>query len=316
MKRATTLLMAAAAAIAVPAAPLPAEIKTETVEYHDGKAVLEGYLAYDDAIKGRRPGVVVFHEWWGLNDYAKKRARQLAALGYVALAADVYGKGVRATNRVGAGKLAGKYKADRKLMRSRARAALNVLAAHRLADRKKLAAIGYCFGGTVALELARSGADLRAVVSFHGGLSTPAPRDARRIRAKVLVLHGGDNPHVPAAEVLAFQKEMRKGKVDWQMNVYGGAVHAFTNPASGKDPAKGAAYDERAARRSWSAMQLLFAETIGLPKPDAPGGIGRTIGRFARDKIAKPIGAAGKATGRAAKRAAGWIKDKVTGGDE
>jgi len=309
MKRgATTIMLMLAALAAMPATPVRAKIKAKTVKYEHADTVLEGYLAYDDAFKGRRPGVLVLHEWWGLNDYAKLRARQLAQMGYVALAADLYGKGRRAESREEAAGLAGRLKKDRKLMRGRALAGLEELKDHKLTDSKKVAAIGYCFGGTAALELARSGAKLQAVVSFHGGLDTPDPSDARRIRAKVLVLHGADDPHVSPEQLAAFQKEMRAAKVDWQMNIYGGAVHAFTNPDSGKDPSTGAAYNERAARRSWEAMKMLFAETIGLP---ARGGGG--IGTFAKDKIGRPVGTAGKATGKAAQRAATWVWGKLRG---
>jgi dienelactone hydrolase len=147
-------------------------------------------------------------------------------------------------------------------MRERAGAGLAVLRKHPAADPARLAAIGYCFGGTVALELARGGADLAAVVSFHGGLDTPTPEDARNIKGKVLALHGGDDPFVPPAQVEAFQAEMRNGRVDWQFVAYGGAVHSFTNPEAGNDHSKGAAYNEAADRRSWIAMNAFFAETL------------------------------------------------------
>jgi dienelactone hydrolase len=242
------------------AAAAEAALRTEAVPYGDGKVQLEGYLAYDDAVKGPRPAVLVVHEWWGLNDYARRRTEQLAHLGYLALAADVYGKGVVARDQAEAAALAGAYKGDRSLLRQRVNSALAVLRAQPLADKRRLAAIGYCFGGTAVLEAARSGADIAGVVSFHGGLDTPHPEDARNIRAKVLVLHGADDPNVPVPQVLAFQDEMRRGKVDWQMISYGGAVHAFTNPASGSDPSRGAAYNEKADRRSWEHMRLFFAE--------------------------------------------------------
>jgi dienelactone hydrolase len=237
-----------------------ATLRTEVVEYKHGDTVLEGYLAYDDAIQGRRPGVMVVHEWYGLNDYAKKRTEQLAGLGYVAFAADIYGKGVRAKTAEEASKLAGIYRADRSLMRARANAALEVLRKHRLADGKRVAAIGYCFGGGTVLELARSGAGISGVASFHGNLDTPNPGDAKNIKGKVLVLHGGDDPFVKTEQVLAFQDEMRKANVDWQMAIYGGAVHSFTNPEAGNDPSKGLAYNEKADRRSWEAMKQFFDE--------------------------------------------------------
>jgi dienelactone hydrolase len=240
-----------------------ARLVTRTVEYRQGETVLEGYLAYDDAVSGKRPGVLVVHEWTGLGPYVKKRVEQLAGMGYVAFGADIYGKGVRPATPELAGKEAGRYKADRQLLRARAQAGLTELRKQPQLDSGRLAAIGYCFGGTTVLELARSGTELRGVVSFHGGLDTPNPAEAKDIRAKVLALHGADDPYVPAAQVAAFQEEMRKGGVDWQMVSYGGAVHSFTNPAAGNDPAKGAAYNARADRRSWEAMKQFFMEIFG-----------------------------------------------------
>lgn len=237
-----------------------AELQTEAVEYKHGDTVLEGYLAYDNAIKGKRPGVLVVHEWWGNNDYSKRRAEQFAKLGYVAFALDMYGKGIIAKDAKEAGALAGKYRSDRKLMRERANAGLDVLRKHELTDTKRMAAIGYCFGGTTILELARSGAPLAGFVSFHGGLDTSDLKDAANIKGKVLVLHGGDDPYVTAEQMAAFQEEMRKAEVDWQVYIYGGAVHSFTNPDSGNDKSKGLAYDEKADKRSWEAMKMFFAE--------------------------------------------------------
>ncbi len=237
-----------------------AEVRTEVVEYKQGDAVLEGYLAYDDAVKGKRPGVLIVHEWMGVNQYVKKRAEQLAKLGYVAFAADIYGKDVRPKTRDEAAAESKKYKADRKLMRARVNAGLDVLKNHKLADTKRTAAIGYCFGGTTVLELARSGADVTGIVSFHGGLDTPNINDAKNIKGKVLVLHGGDDSFVPAEQVASFQDEMRKAGVDWNMVIYGGAVHSFTNPDSGNDNSKGAAYNEKADRRSWEDMKQFFSE--------------------------------------------------------
>ena len=181
----------------------------------------------------------------------------------MAFGADIYGKGIRPATPEAAGREAGKYRSDRKLLRARAQAGLAELRRQPLVDPGRLAAIGYCFGGTTVLELARSGADLLGVVSFHGGLDTPTPEDAKNIRAKVLALHGADDPHVPPQQVAAFQDEMRKGGVDWQMVIYGGAVHSFTNPDSGNDPSKGVAYNEKADRRSWEAMRVFFAEIFG-----------------------------------------------------
>ena len=237
-----------------------AALRTEVVEYKHGDIVLEGYLAYDDAVKGKRPGIIVVHEWWGLNPYARMRTEQLAKLGYIAFAIDMYGKGVRAKDPAEAGTLSGIYRGNRPLMRSRANAGLEVLRNHPLANVNRIAAIGYCFGGTVVLEMARSGAELAGVVSFHGGLSTPNPSDAKNIKGKVLVLHGADDPAVPPDQVIAFQDELRKAGVDWQMVSYGGAVHSFTNPEAGNDPSRGAAYNEKADKCSWEAMKTFFGE--------------------------------------------------------
>jgi dienelactone hydrolase len=237
-----------------------AAVQTKLVEYKQGDAVLEGYLAWDDGAQGPRPGVLVVHDWMGMGDYAKMRCRKLAELGCVAFAADIYGKDIRPKTPREAGAQSAIYKKDRGLMRARVRAGLDVLRNEPLCDAKRLAAIGYCFGGTCVLELARSGAELAGVVSFHGGLDTPNPADATNIRAKVLVLHGGDDPHVPPKDVEAFEGEMRAGGVDWQLFIYGGAVHAFTNPAAGTDNSKGAAYNAKADRRSREAMKVFFAE--------------------------------------------------------
>lgn len=251
------LLFALAAVAALPAA---AAVKTETVEYKDGDQICEGFLAYDDAAKGKRPGVVVVHDWMGVSDETRRRVRQLAELGYVALAADVYGKGIRPKDAKEAGALAGKYKGDLPALRARVRAAFDTLSKNPRVEPSKVLAIGYCFGGTTAIELARSGAPLAGVVSFHGGLGTKDPADAKNVRCPILALHGAADPFVPPAEVAAFQKEMTDAKVDWQMVFYADAVHAFTNPGAGNDPSKGAAYNERADRRSWEAMKAFFAE--------------------------------------------------------
>jgi len=237
-----------------------AEIVSRAVEYKEGNTLLEGLSVYDSAIQGKRPAVLVIHQWKGLGDYEKKRAEMLARLGYNVFAADIYGKGIRPQTQQAAAAEAGKYKNDRALLRERVRAALDVLAKHELTDPKRIAAIGYCFGGTTVLELARSGADVAGVVSFHGGLSSPTPEDAKNIKAKVLVLHGADDPNVPPKEVAAFEEEMRQGGVDWQLVAYGGAVHSFTDWNAGNDNSKGVAYNERADRRSWEAMKQLFAE--------------------------------------------------------
>lgn len=237
-----------------------AKLHTETVEYKDGDAVLEGYVAYDDAVKGPRPGVLVVHEWKGLGEYEKKRAEMLAGLGYLAFAADIYGKGIRPKTNDEAAQQAGKFKGDRALLRRRVAAAFEAMKRNPLVDGKRTAAIGYCFGGTTVLELARSGANVKGVVSFHGGLDNPDPASDKPIVARVLVLTGGDDKSVPPEQVAAFEEEMRKAGADWQVFSYGGAVHSFSNPASGDDPSRGVAYNPRVDRRSWEAMQVFFAE--------------------------------------------------------
>jgi dienelactone hydrolase len=239
-----------------------AAIRTETIDYKQGDTTLEGFLAYDTAQPNARPGVLIVHQWKGITDYEKKRAALIAELGYTVLVADIYGKGVRADNPKDAAVLAGKYKSDRALLRARVQAALETLRKNPHVNPTSMAAIGYCFGGTTVLELARSGADVQGVVSFHGGLSTPTPAEAKKVRAKVLALHGADDPFVPPAEVAAFEKEMRDAGVDWQLVSYGGAVHSFTDWNAGNDNSKGAAYNEKADQRSWEAMKAFFAETL------------------------------------------------------
>jgi dienelactone hydrolase len=240
-----------------------AEIRTQTVEYKEGSTILEGFLAYDTGVSGKRPGVLIVHQWKGLGDYEKKRAEMLAKMGYVAFAVDIYGKGIRPSDTKSAGAEAGKYKSDRALLRKRVRAGLDELLKNKSVDSKRVAAIGYCFGGTTVIELARSGADIAGVVSFHGALDSPTPADGRNIKCKVLALHGADDPFVPAKDVTAFEDEMRAAKVDWQLVKYGGAVHSFTDWNAGNDNKAGAAYNERADKRSWEDMKQFFGEIFG-----------------------------------------------------
>jgi dienelactone hydrolase len=239
-----------------------AAVKMQTVEYKQGDVTLEGFLAYDDARKGKRPGVVIFPAWNGPTQHEKDSAEKLARLGYVALVADVYGKGIRPSTPKDAAAEMGKYMKDRALLRARATAALDQLRKTAGVDGSQLASIGYCFGGATALELARSGAPVVTTVSFHGELSTPTPDDARNIKGHVLVLHGADDPVVPPKEVDAFESEMRNAKVDWELVAYGGAVHSFTDPSAGNDNSKGAAYNEKADKRSWVAMEDIFRQTL------------------------------------------------------
>lgn len=242
---------------------LAQEIQTQTVPYRDNSVALEGYLAMPESVQGKVPGILVLPDWMGLKDPYKEIANRLARMGYIAFAVDMYGKGVRPANSQEAAAEAGKYKSDRKLMRSRVQAAFEELKRQPNVDHKRIAAIGYCFGGTTVLELARSGADIAGVVTFHGGLDTPTPGDAKNIKAKVLVLHGADDPFVKPEEMRAFQNEMRNAGVDWQMVFYGDAVHSFSQPTAGNDKSTGNAYNEKADKRSWEAMKTFFAEIFG-----------------------------------------------------
>lgn len=238
-----------------------AAVVTEAVDYTSNGVALQGYLAYDDTLKGRRPGVLVVHEWWGLNDYPKERARELAALGYVAFAADMYGKGVVATERERASELASQFRGKweeggRALMRQRARAGLDVLARHPRVDPERLGAVGYCFGGTTVLELAYSGADVDAVVSVHGGLTVPAEADLERIKSDILILHGAADTGIEPETIASLQESLEKAGADWQLITFAGAKHGFSNPGNE------AAYQETAARRSWEYMKAFFAEVL------------------------------------------------------
>jgi len=235
-------------------------IHTETVEYQQGGTALEGFLAYDDSMSGKRPGVLIVHQWQGITDYEKMRAKMLAQMGYVAFCADIYGKDSRPNTLQEAGALAGKFKNDRSLLRARVNAGLDELKSNQFVDSDRVAAIGYCFGGTTVIELARSGAQLNGVVSFHGGLDSPTPADGKNIRCKLLIQAGADDPFQKPADLAAFEKEMRDSKVDWQITFYGGAVHAFTQPDVDKLNLTGARYNESADKRSWQAMKNFFAE--------------------------------------------------------
>jgi dienelactone hydrolase len=244
-----------------------AALQSKVVEYKQGDTVCEGYIAWDDSTDSKRPGVIVVHEWMGHNPYVRMRADRLAQLGYVGFAIDIYGKGVRATTAEEAGKLSRKYKQDRPLLRARAKAALDFLRQQPQVDGDRIAAIGYCFGGTTVLEMARGGMDLKGVASFHGDLGTPHPEDARNIKCKVLALHGADDPFVPEKTVKAFEEEMRNAKVDWQLIAYGNTVHSFTYPEAGQYKVAGAAYNAESDRRSWQAMQDFFNEIFKRATP-------------------------------------------------
>ncbi|MBW4042130.1 MAG: dienelactone hydrolase family protein [Acidobacteria bacterium] len=231
------------------------------VDYESDGVRFRGYLAVPAGTSGRVPGVLVVHDWLGVTDATRMRCDMLARLGYAAFAADVYGADVRPSDAE-APDVAGRFYGDQEAWRARLGAALGRLAEEPAVDPDRLAAIGYCFGGSSALQLARTGADLRAVVSFHGGLQTGPAGEAERIGAKLLVLTGGADPHVPVESVVALEDELGTvPSLDWQVVTYSGAMHAFTVPTA-NTPEYGAAYDERADRRSWTAMKDFFAEAL------------------------------------------------------
>jgi dienelactone hydrolase len=235
-------------------------MKAESIEYRDGDVTLKGFVAYDDQSSHKRPGILVMPEAFGLGVHAKGRAERLAALGYVALAGDPFGNGFEPKDLAEAMQYALPLRDDTEKFRQRARVALEKLASLPLVDPNRLAMIGYCMGGTFSLEMARDGAALRGVVSFHGGLETKRPAEAGQIKAKVLVCHGADDPFVPPAQVNAFAEEMTKAGADWQLISYGGTVHSFTNPEAGKIGNPGLAYNKLTDERSWKAMRMFFDE--------------------------------------------------------
>jgi len=237
-------------------------MKTQKLDYTNGKTNFVGYLALDEKAGGRRPGVVVFPEAFGLNDHARQRAERLAQLGYVALAADLNGGGVVNDDMAKVGPAIQALYSDRAEWRARARAALDALLAQPQVDRQRVAAIGFCFGGTTALELVRSGALLAAVASFHSGLLPELPEDAGRVRARLLVCHGAEDPLVKREAIEALMAELRRDKVDWQFIYYGNAAHSFTDPEADQRKVPGLAYDKRAEARSWDAMRRLFDEAF------------------------------------------------------
>jgi len=230
------------ALVLVPLAGL-AGIQTKTVEYRDGDVELQGYLFWDDTSEEKRPGIIVVHEWWGLNDYARQRAEMLASLGYVAFAIDMYGKdqGQR-----------------------RALLGLNLLRDEPTVDPERLGAIGYCFGGATVMQMAYAGANLRGVVSFHGSLPVPTPEQAKQVKSRALIAHGSADSFVPQERVLAFQKALDEAAVNWEMTIFGGARHGFTNPGAGEYGIEALAYDSNADRRSWELMQSFFADIFAM----------------------------------------------------
>lgn len=240
-----------------------AAIVAKELDYVVDGVTMQGYLAYDDAIKGQRPGVLVVHEWWGHDDYARKRARMLAELGYTALALDMYGEGKHVHHPNDANKLSSELTANHAMVKARFQAAFDALQKQPTVDPKRIAAIGYCMGGSVVLEMARSGMPLAGVVSFHGNLATTNPAQAGSIKGGVLVLTGADDPFVPAEQVTQFKQEMDAAKVDYQLIAYPGAQHSFTNPEAdkrGKEFNIPLAYNAEADKASWQEMQNFFGK--------------------------------------------------------
>lgn len=237
-------------------------IISNTVNYVDGDTVLEAFFAYDDAIVGRRPAVLINHTWGGRDDFVANKAVKLAELGYVGFALDMYGKGVLGSGPEENAKLMQPFIDDRALLQRRIGAALATVKLLPWVDDKKCAAIGFCFGGLCVLDLARTGVDIKGVVSFHGILAAPGNTEGKPIKAKVLALHGHDDPLGPPEQVLAFAQEMTKAGADWQVHVYGNTMHAFTNPIA-NNPGVGNVYQADADRRSWIAMKNFLEEILG-----------------------------------------------------
>jgi len=239
------------------------KVEGKAVEYSAQGVVMKGYLAYDESIKNRRPGVLVVHEWWGLNDYARMRARMLADVGYVALAVDMYGEGKQAMHPDDAGKFASETTKNIDVAKARFMAALDFLKQQPMVDPTRLAAIGYCFGGGVVLNMARQGVDLKGVASFHGSLAAVAPAQPGGIRAKILVLNGAEDKFIPPQQIEAFKQEMTAAGADFQLINYPGALHSFTNPdadAMGKKFNMAIAYNADADKKSWDELKKFLAK--------------------------------------------------------
>jgi dienelactone hydrolase len=242
---------------------LDAAVQTKTVHYKDGDQACVGFLAWDDAVRGPRPGVLVVHEWWGLDDYARGRAKQLAELGYIAFAADMYGDGKTVDHPKDAGEMAGKVRANVQAWRKRAQAGLAILKADPNCDAKKLAAIGYCFGGSTALQLAYSGNDLKAVATFHAALPAPSPDEAKQIKPRILVCNGADDTFIPATAIASFREALDKAGVKYEFVNLPGAVHSFSVPGADAHNVPGLKYNKSADEASWKKMKDLFATTLG-----------------------------------------------------
>lgn len=252
---------ALAVGIVVAGSAAQAGVKTKTIEYQEGGTTLKGVLAWDDSASGKRPGVLVVHEWWGLNDYARDRATRLAAEGYVAFALDMYGDDKVTSHGNQAGEWMKQITANVEAWRSRADAGLAVLKSQPQVDAGKVAAIGYCFGGATVMQMAYAGSDVKAVVSFHGSLP-PAPDNVTSIGPRVLVAHGRDDAFIPAERIDAFQKGLDRMGANWEMTIYSGTRHGFTNPDAGSYGMDNLAYSKIADEHSWAAMMRLFGEVF------------------------------------------------------
>jgi len=239
-----------------------AKVFTEEVSYEHDQVRLIGYLAYDDALKEKRPGVLVVHEWWGLNEYAKKRARQLAGMGYVAFAVDMYGEGKVTTHPEQAGEWTKMITGNVSGWQERANAGLEVMRKDPRVDPERIAAIGYCFGGATVQQMAYSGADLRGVASFHGSPLPVQEEQVKRVKAKILFLHGASDPLIKEAQIQSYVEAMNKSGLDWQMVFYGGAKHSFTNPDADKAGMEALKYHASADKRSWEHMKVFFEEVL------------------------------------------------------
>lgn len=242
-----------------------AAIQEKEVSYRTDDTVMNGYIAYDDTVDGKRPGILVVHEWWGHNDYVRKRARMLAEKGYTALAVDMYGEGKQADHPSEAGEFSSMVKKNMAAAESRFKAAMTVLENHGTVDANRIAAIGYCFGGGIVLEMARRGVDLDAVVSFHGSLSTDSPARKGDVKARVLVFNGAADKFVSDEAIAAFKQEMDAAGVDYNFINYPGAIHSFTNPAADRYAEKfgiPVGYDAEADRKSWQTMLEFLRETF------------------------------------------------------
>ncbi|MGF1546781.1 MAG: dienelactone hydrolase family protein [Thiotrichales bacterium] len=257
LKHLLSALVLSGAMVAIQA---QAAVKSEKIEYRDGDAQLTGYLYYDDAVQGARPGVMVVHEWWGLNDYVRKRAEMLAELGYVAFAADMYGAGKATEHADEAKGWMQQITANQAQWQARAMSGLAQLKKSPLVDPGKTAAIGYCFGGATVMQMAYAGADLKGVASFHGSLPPATDEQGKHIKSRIFIAHGAADSFVPAERVQQFQAALEKAGADWQFVSYGGAKHGFTNPGADKMGMDALKYDASADQRSWAQMQLFLKE--------------------------------------------------------